>query len=814
MQDLRYGLRVLAKSPGFTAVAVLSLTLGIGANTTIFTLTKAIFLQSIPVKDASRVVILYSTAQSRGGPLQEYLPTPYPNAQDYREKNDVFSGSSIAIFTGLNLTISGKEQQVFGEVVNANLFDVLGVQPMLGRGFSAEEDVSPRPVVVMSYALWSRQFGNDPQILGRSIQLDQQEYSVIGVMPSSFHDVGNLGSPDVWIPMTMHDQALTGLAKDWFNQRAFRLTNMVARLKPGVTLAQARASIHTLGIQLEKEYPKDNGGRNEMLVPIDQTNIPPQVRSVFVRAGTLMMLIVGLVLLIACANVANLLLARATQRQREIGVRLALGASRMRLVRQLLTESLLIGLLAGALGILLAYWGRKLLVSLLPPGLAGRLDLSLDGRVLFYTLGLSLLATLLFGLAPALEASKADHTAALKDRTGAPSGSVRWYGLRGVLVMIQVALSLIALVGAGLFIHSLSNAQKIDPGFEVQHAMVMFLNLGAEHYLQPQAEQFYKDVVERIRELPMVDGASIADTPPFSGGLARTTFTDGVDSTDPRNGKLTPIIGVEPGYFSTAGIAMVRGRDFNEHDDAQGAMVGIVNRAMTQQMWPGQDPVGKHMHFLGETWDVTVVAEVNTVKYQTVGEPPQAIVYFPLKQHYSPAVALYVRTKGEPTKALASVRSAVQSLAPSVPLLNVQTISQVLVQSLAAPRMGAELLGGFGALALVLAAIGTYGVMSYSVSQRSQEIGIRMALGAQPIDVLRLILANGLAMVLAGIVVGLGLSSLLARSMSALLYGIGAFDAPSFLITAALLIGVAMAACYVPARRAMRVDPIIALRYE
>jgi predicted permease len=814
MQDLRYGLRVLAKSPGFTAVAVLSLTLGIGANTTIFTLTKAIFLQSIPVKDPSRVVILYSTAQSRGGPLQEYLPTPYPNAQDYREKNDVFSGSSIAIFTGLNLTISGKEQQVFGEVVNANLFDVLGVQPMLGRGFSAEEDVSPRPVVVLSYALWSRQFGNDPQILGRTIQLDQQEYSVVGVMPSSFHDVGNLGSPDVWIPMMMHDQALSGLAKDWFNQRAFRLTNMVARLKPGVTLAQARASIHTLGIQLEKEYPKDNGGRNEMLVPIDQTNIPPQVRSVFVRAGTLMMLIVGLVLLIACANVANLLLARATQRQREIGVRLALGASRMRLIRQLLTESLLMGLLAGALGILLAYWGRKLLVSLLPPGLAGRLDLSLDGRVLFYTFALSLVATMLFGLVPALEASKADHIAALKDRTGAPSGRVRWYGLRGALVMIQVALSLIALVGAGLFIHSLSNAQKIDPGFEVQHAMVMFLNLGAEHYAQPQAEQFYKDVVERIRQLPMVDDASVADTPPFSGGLARTTFTDGVDSTDPRNGKLTPIIAVQPGYFSTAGIAMLRGRDFNEHDDAQGAMVGIVNRAMTQQMWPGEDPVGKHMHFLGEKWDVTVVAEVNTVKYQTVGEPPQAIVYFPLKQHYSPAVALYIHTKGEPTKALASVRSAVQSLAPSVPLLNVQTISQVLVQSLAAPRMGAELLGGFGALALVLAAIGTYGVMSYSVSQRSQEIGIRMALGAQPMDVLRLILANGLAMVLAGIVVGLGLSSLLARSMSALLYGIGAFDAPSFLITAALLIGVAMAACYVPARRAMRVDPIIALRYE
>jgi len=814
LQDFRYGLRMLFNSPGFTAVALLSLTLGIGANTTIFTLAKAIFLQSIPVKDPSRVVCLYSTAQSRGGPLQEYLPTPVPNAIDYREKNDVFSGSAIAIPTGMNLTISGKETQVFAEVVNANLFDVLGVQPTLGREFAAEEDVSPRPVTILSYDLWTRQFGNDPQILGRAVQLNQQEYNVIGVMPSSFHDVGVLGSPDLWIPMPMHDQALTGVVKDWFNLRAFRMSLMVARLNPGVTLAQAQASIHTLGIQLEKEYPKDNGGRNEMLVPIDQTGIPPQLRSVFVRAGTLMGVIVGLVLLIACANVANLLLARATQRQREIGVRLALGASRFRLIQQLLSESLLLGLLAGVLGVVCAFWGRKLLVSLLPPALAQRLDLSLDARVLLYTLALSLIATVLFGLVPSLEASKGDRIAALKDRSGAPTGSARWYGLRGVLVMVQVALSLIALVGAGLFIHSLSNAQKINPGFEVQHELVMFVNLAAEHYAQPQAEQFYKDVVVRLRELPMVQDASISDTLPFNGGIARTTFTDGVDTTDPRNGKLTPVIAVAPGYFSTAGITMLHGRDFNEHDDAQGSMVGIVNHATAQQMWPGQDPVGKHIHFLGEPWDIAVVGEVNTVKYQTLGEPPQAIVYLPLKQHYAPAVVLFAHTKGDPAKAISSARSTVQSLAPSVPLLNVRTVTQVLVQSLTAPRVGAELLGGFGLLALVLAAIGTYGVMSYSVNQRSQEIGIRMALGAQPGDVLRLILANGMGMVCAGVVVGLAASSLLARSMNALLYGIGAFDAPSFLITALLLIGVALAACYLPARRAMRVDPIVALRYE
>ena len=805
---------MLAKSPGFTAVAVLSLTLGIGANTTIFTLAKAIFLKSIPVKEPARLMSLFSTAQSKGGPLQEYLPTPYPNAVDYREKSDVFSGAAIAVPAGVDLTIGGKKVQAFCEIVNANFFDVLGVQPHLGRGFSAEEDKTPQPVVVISYALWNREFGGDPKLVGRAIQVNEQDFTVIGIMPEYFHDVGALGSPDVWAPMLMHDQVLAEDNKKWFNDRGFRMTAMVGRLKSNVTVAQARASIHNLGLELEKEYPKNNGGRNEMLVPIDQTAIPPQLRSVYVRAGSLMFVIVGLVLIIACANVANLLLARATQRHREIGVRLAMGASRIRLVRQLLTESLLVGLLAGALGILFAYWGRSLLLLLLPPGLQRRLDFTLDGRVLLYTLGLSLVATVLFGLVPSLEASKADRIAALKDRTGNPTGSARWYGLRGVLVMVQVALSLVALAGAGLFIHSLRNAEEMDPGFEVKHEIVMFVNLGSEHYTQPRAEQFYKDVVARLAGVATVQSASISDTYPFSGGLARTTFTDGVDTNDPRNGKLTPVIAVEPGHFSTAGITMMQGRDFNEHDDAQGAMSGIVNRAAADQMWPSENPIGKHIHFLGETWDIAIVGEVATVKYQTMGEPPQAIVYVPLKQHYSPQVVLYVRTTGDPEKAIPSVRSTVQALGPAVPLLNVQTVSQVLVQSLTAPRIGAELLGGFGLLALILAAIGTYGVMSYSVSQRTQEVGIRMSLGAQPRDVLRLILANGMAMVCAGVLVGLGISTLLARSMNSLLYGIGAFDASSFLTTAALLVGVALAACYLPARRAMHVDPIIALRYE
>jgi predicted permease len=805
---------MLGKSPGFAAVAVLSLTLGIGANTTIFTLTKAVFLHSVPVKDPERVVVLYSNATSRKGPGQEYLPTPYLNAVDYRQNTNVFSGVAIAIPNGMDLTVSGKRVQLFAELVNSNFFDLLGVQPFLGRGFSPAEDTTPRPIVVLSYALWNTQFGADRGILGKALEIGQQDYTVIGVAPRNFVMVGGLGSPDVWIPISMRDQAVDEQTKQFMYDRGFRMVSMVARLKPEVTLEQANLAVHALALTLQKEYPKDNGGRNEMVVPISDTSIPPQLHSIFAKAGALLMVIVGLVLLVACANVANLLLARATQRQREIGVRLALGASRWRLMRQLLTESLVLGLLAGALGIAAAYWGKSVLVSLLPPGLARNLDFTLDTRVFAYTFGLAVAATALFGLVPALQASRMDRMAALKDRTGAPTGGTRWYGLRGVLVMMQVALSLVALVGAGLFIHSLSNAQQIDPGFEVKHEMVMFVNLSAEEYAQPQAEAFYRDVVQRLDSLPMVAAASLADSIPMGGGLQRTTFTDGVDTSDPRNGKLTPVIAVGPGFFDAAGITLLRGRDFTDQDDAKGAMAAIVNQAAAWGFWPGRDPLGKHLHFLGETWDVTVVGEVKTVKYGTLGEPPKPAVYMPLKQHYSPFVTLYVRTKGDPAQAIGSVREAVHSMIPTVPLLRVETMSQVLVNSLAAPRIGAELLGTFGLMTLVLAAIGTYGVMSYSVSQRSQEIGVRLTLGAQPGDVLRLILANGMAMVCTGVLAGMGISSLLARSMSALLYGIGAFDAPSFLIMAMLLIGVALAACYVPARRAMRVDPMVALRYE
>jgi predicted permease len=815
-QDIRYAVRTLAKKPGFTAVAVLSLTLGIGANTTIFTLVKAIFLQSVPVEDPSRVVSIYSTQQSRGSALQQYLPLTYLNARDYRDMNDVFSGTAVVIFTGTTLTVSGKDSPAFVELVNYNLFDVLGVKITQGRTFAADEDQTPgaHPVAIVSYAKWNTDLGRDPKIIGQNILLNHQQYSVIGIAPPEFHDVGVLGSPDFWVPIMMHDQILTGVVKDWFNQRGARIAAAVARLKPNVSLTTAQTSMHSLGDQLAKIYPKDNTGRNNDLVPISETNIPPNQRGIFALAGLLMMVVVGLVLLIACANVANLMLTRATQRRREMAVRLSLGASRFRLIRQLLTESVLLGLVSGGLGVLTAQWAKNLVIGLVPAGALGNLDTSIDLRVLFFAFGVAIFASVLFGLAPALQASNPSQMNALRDRTDVPGGATHWYSLRGILVMAQVSLSLIALVGAGLFIHSLKNAQQMDPGFNTRNVIIMGLNPGSQQYPQGRAEQYYRDAIDRVTALPMVAGAAVSDNAPFAGGFQRTTFPEGVDQNDLTNGKLTPTISVSPGFFSASGISQLSGRDFDYHDDAQSHMVAIVNQAFVDRTWAGQNPLGKHLHFALQTWDVEVVGVVKTVKYQTLGEPPQAIVYFPLKQHYSPNAVFYVRTNGDPHAALTSIRSTVDSLDPSLRIRNVRTVAELLDLSLVAPRVGAELLGTFGLLALLLAAIGTYGVMSYSVNQRTQEIGIRLAMGAQRGDVLRLILGNGMTMVLVGIAAGLALSTVLTVSMNSLLFGIGAIDFPSFLATSAILVIVALAACWLPVRRAMRVDPIIALRYE
>jgi predicted permease len=818
-QDLRYAIRALIKKPGFTAVALSSLTLGIGANATIFTLVKAIFLQPIPVKDASRVVIVYSTNENRNGPAMNYIASSYPNAVDYREKNDVFQALSMYMSGGGDMQVDKKDVQVGVQLVDDSFFDIVGVKPFLGRAFLPEEDKTPgsHPVAILSYRLWNREFAADKDVVGKSIRIDRQDYAVVGVMPAYFHDAGALGSTDVFVPMMMHDQVNLGTRQTWFPRRAFRMLFMVARLKPGISLQTAQASMTALSKRLEQQFPADNSGRHVTLVPITHTNVPVQQREVFVRAGQMMGFIVALILLIACGNVANLLLARATQRRREFAVRLSLGATRGRLIRQLLTESALLSIGAALLGAFCALWSKQFARLLTGGGFPDTVDFSVDKRVWIYTFCIAVLATAAFGLIPALQASKTSQMDALRDRGDSGAKGGRWYSLRGVLVTVQVAFSLIALVASGLFIHSLKNAQQLDPGFDTTHSLLTFLSPQQQlQYNQTQSLQYFRDALARSAGVPGVVAVGLSSDAPFSNGLRANVFPIESNHGDPRNGVLMPNVSVSSGYFKAAGIAMLGGRDFDEHDDAQAPKVVVVNQAFVDVFWPGQSPIGKHVYlrsFGGSEATPEVIGVVRTVKYNTLGEPPQPILYAHIDQLYSPNLVLFVRTNRDPNQATSSVRSAVMSI-DSKMRFGMRTLPDVMDDALSSAKIGAEVLTAFGALALLLAAIGTYGVIAYSVSQRTHEMGVRIALGAQRVNILQLVLAGGMGMVGAGIIAGLILSSLLAGSVQQLLYGIGAFDVPAFAASAALLIGVALIACYLPARRAMRVDPIVALRHE
>jgi predicted permease len=816
-QDIRFGIRMLVKRPGFTIIAVITLALGIGANTTIFTLVNAVLLQPLPVKDPAQLVGVFGTDVRNNLELQQFLPISHANIEDLRDKNNSLSGMASLTFFGASLSSGDKPELLNGQLVSGNYFDVLGVKAAQGRTFSPEEGNKPGayPVVVLSDGLWKRRFGGDPALIGKQITLNQQQFNVIGVAPKNFHGTFAIGTPDLWISDAMHDQVLTGLQKAFFLDRRALECFAFGRLKPGVTIQQAESELKALATGLSKDFPEPNGGRNVRLIPLALATVDPNLRGQFAQAGALLMTVVGLVLLIACANLANLQLARATEHQKEIAVRLSLGASRSRLVRQLLTENLLLALLGGGLGLLLALWSREVLISFRPPFLnPNDLPLELDGRVLAFSLVASVLTGLLFGLAPAWQALRPKLSETLKEgggRSGAGGGRHR---LRNLLVVSETALAIIALVGAGLFLQSLRSAQKIDPGFETKHLMVMSFDLGAQNYSEPQGKEFQRQLLEKLKAMPMVTAASLASNAPFGGGFQRTVFPEGLDSSDRRNGVLVIIDQVDSSYFDTAGIPVLRGRKIAETDSETAPMIAVVNETMARKFFPGQDALGKRFKFFGETWILEIVGIARDSKYNTLGEDPQPCIYLSMRQHYSPAVTLHIRTAGDPSAVLSTARSAVQSLDSSLPLVNVQTISETLNQSLWAARMGAGLLVLFGLLALLLAAVGIYGVMSYSVSQRTQEIGIRVALGAQRGDVLQMVVRQGLGLTLIGVALGLVAAFTLLRGIGSLLYGVSVADPVTFAGVPAILAGVALVACYIPARRATRVDPLVALRYE
>jgi predicted permease len=819
-QDIRHGVRVLLRSPGFTLVAILSLALGIGANTTIFTIVNAVLLNPLPVKDISQLVELdtIDTKTRVGFANAQKLGMSFANFQDYQRQDEVFTGLSAIQPIPLTWSNGVEPRQINGNLVSANYFDVLGLRPASGRFFLPGEDtkLSGNNVAVISYAFWTNRMGSDPNVVGKVMRLNAMAYTVIGVTPSGFKGTFTFaGAEQVWIPISMYPQVLSGFVKDNFNDRRFLNSLVVGRLKPGVALGQAEASLRTIATRLEREFPKDNAGRSVALTPLADAAVGVNVHDQFSLAGALMMTVVGLVLLIACVNLANLLLARAAKREKEMGLRAALGASRNRLVRQMLTECVMLSLLGGAAGLLVAYIGRGVLWSYRPPFIQQNdLDLSLDSHVLLFTLGIAILAAVLFGVAPAIKASVPNLMETLK--IGGRGGSVGWgrNNLRSMLVVAEVALSMIALVGAGLFLRSMRDAQKTDPGFESKKLFVMAFDLGALHYDEGRAQQFFRSAVERAEATPGVQSAAIASILPLTGGLARTVFPEGQDESTGYRGTLTQLDDVTPGYFDTLRIPLLRGRVFADSDGKDTTPVAVINEAMAKHFWPNQDPLGKRFHFFGDPTLLQVVGVVKNSDVNSIGEEPVPLAYLPITQDYSPAVTLQVRTSGRPEAVIGSVRTAIQQLDDDLAITNVQTIGEILGLGLWAPRMGGALLSLFGGLALILAALGVYGVLSYSVNQQTREIGIRMAMGAERSQVLRLVIKQGLKLALLGLIVGFGFAFLLARQLTSLLYGVKAYDPESFLGAAVVLVVVAVLACCIPALRATTVDPLTALRYE
>jgi macrolide transport system ATP-binding/permease protein len=817
-EDVKWATRLLLKSPVFTLAVVASLGLGVGANTTIFSLVNEVLLNPLPVQEPSRVVSVFTTDAKNRARFQGFMATSFPNFRDYREQTTpIFSGVATSVFVPLSLTSGGEPEQIFGEMVTGNYFDVLGVRAAAGRTFSfspqEDEQKGAHPVVVLSDGLWKRRFGGSPAIVGNVVELNRQRFTVLGVAPRGFRGVNALGGPALWLPISARDQVLTGFVAENFDDRRALLTNMVARLKPDVSVQQADAALATIAASLEKAHPKENDSRSATVTPL--TGLNPEFRRDVSLAGAVLMGVVGLVLLIACANVANLLLARAASRRREIAIRIALGASRARLIRQLLTESALLALLAGLAGLGVAHLSQKLLWSLRPPFLdADALQLGLNGQVLAFTLLVSVLTGVLFGLVPALQLSRPQLVDHLKDRVSRPTGFGRVFGLRNVLVMAQVALSLVTLVGAGLFLRSLQNAQRTDPGFETEHLLLLTFDVGAEGYSGEAAVDFQRRVLERVGAVPAVQGAVLGLSGPFAGGLSRTVFREDVDPNDRRNGRLTPLNQVSPGYFESLRIPLLRGRGFTEQDTASSSMVAVVNETMASRVWPGEEALGKRFRCFGESWIIEVVGVARDAKYFTIGEDPQPFFYLPLSQHPSAAVTLHVRTAGDPAAVLGTVRSQVQSLDARMPLTNVQTIRQLFDQALWAPRMSASLLGAFGLLALLLAAVGVHGVVSYSVAERTQEFGIRMAVGAGPLDMLRLVILQTLTTAAIGAGIALVVAYAATRGLGNLLIGVRAGDPLTFGGTLAVILAAALLASAWPAWRASRIDPLVALRYD
>jgi putative ABC transport system permease protein len=807
-QDLRFGFRQLLGKPGFTAIAILSLALGIGANTAIFSLVDAVLLRPLPFHDPDRLVMVWEDAAKIGFPRNTPAPANYA---DWKAQNQVFEDMAAINWRTYNLTDEGEPEKVEAQGVTANFFQLLGVKPELGRVFTQEEDKPDgNKVALVSYGLWQRRFGGDPALIGKEILLDGQKHTVIGVTPPGFQFLSKEIS--LWVPMAFSPQELA--------DRDSHYLTVVARMKPGVTLQGAGADIAAITQRIDRDHPTPGFELGSVVISMRE-----QLSGDARPALIVLLVAVGFVLLIACANIANLLLSRGAARYREIAVRAALGAGRRRIIRQLLTESVLLAAAGGVFGLYFAWLSFSFLKQIIPSGMALNAGVRIDARVFGFTLLLSLLTGIVFGLAPALQAAKVDLNEALKQGGGRAGTGVGHRRLRSALVVIEIALALVLLVGAGLLIRAFLRLRALDIGLNPENALTLRTDLPPNKYGElPKRDAFYRQVLERVRALPGVVSAGYTTAAPLTWKGGTNSFR--VEGREPKPGQDAQSRQVSTGYLETIGVKLRQGRFFDDHDGAQAQPVAVINETMARQFWAGESPLGKRFKFgLGEfgpgdsqaRW-ITIVGVIGDVKEMGLEAPAKAEMFFPYQQMpqalWNMPRDLIIRATGDPMSVAAAARQAVWSVDPTQPVSNIRTMDEILAEEVAQRRIGMTLLGAFAALALALASLGIYGVLSYSVAQRTQEIGIRMALGAGQKDVLRIVLADGMRLAAAGVAIGLGASFALTRLMAGLLFGVSASDPRTLGGVTLLLITVAFVACFIPARRATKVDPIVALRTE
>jgi predicted permease len=811
LQDVRYALRMLAKRPGFTAVAVVTLALGIGANSAIFSVVNGLLLRPLPYPDSERLAIIWT--HSPGANVAQDWPSPGQFAA-VKSQTDVFEDLALTHGFSANLAGGDTPERVDAVQTTSNLFTLLGARPLLGRFFLPEEDAPDRPqTVVLSHSIWQRRFGSDPNVLGRAITLSGDSYTVVGVLPRDFSlgyevmpTVSAVQQPEFFVPLALSAKEMESQGDENYN--------VVARLKPGATVERAQTELDVVASRLAQQFPGYYPPSRAF-----RLSVRPLLEQVVgdVRPALLMLLgAVGFVLLIACANVANLLLARAATREKEMAIRTAVGASRRRVVRQLLTESVVLACAGGALGLLAAYWGLDALRGLGPGNIPRLRDVGMDLRVLTFTFGVAVMTGVLFGLAPALRGSRVNLSETLKEggRSSAGGGG----RLRSALVVVEIALSLVLLVGAGLLVRSFMRVQRVEPGFDARNVLSMRLSVGGTPYQGERSGEFYRELLTRVRRLPGVESAGTASILPLGGGIGWGSIT--IEGRAAANGQEQiqadqRVAGA--GYFETMKVPLAAGRYFGEQDTADSLKVAVIDENMARTYWPDTDAVGQRFK-RGSADDeapwLTVVGVVADVKQYALDTDSRVTFYTPHAQSPSGTMYVVARTSVEPSSLAAAVTKEARAVEPNVPVFDVKTMGQRLSDSLARRRFAMTALGLFALVAMLLAAVGIYGVMSYAVAQRTREIGVRVALGAQTGDVLGLVIRQGMTLAALGIAVGLVGAAGVTRVMGGLLFGVGATDPLTFASIAAVLAAAALLACYLPARRAAKVDPMVALRYE